>query len=106
MKKTDILYFIDSAIVELKNSRQSMPTEDLTHIEGCVSLLEESKYVLSCIGNENYSLFYKTKCDSDPVAWLDSDGFPWSIEGREWRSVSDVYRPLYLRPNLKINDMD
>jgi hypothetical protein len=35
---------------------------------------------------------------AEPVAWLDSDGFPWSTEGREMRSTPDTYTPLYTRP--------
>jgi len=33
-----------------------------------------------------------------PVAWLDSDGFPWSKEGIECRTVQDTYTPLYTTP--------
>jgi hypothetical protein len=34
----------------------------------------------------------------EPVAWLDSEGFPWSKKGIEWRSVKDTYQPLYTTP--------
>lgn len=33
-----------------------------------------------------------------PVAWLDSDGFPWSKEGIECRNTKDTYTPLYTAP--------
>ena len=36
-----------------------------------------------------------------PVAYLDSDGFPWSVEGVQWRSTPDTYRALYTKPFLK-----
>jgi hypothetical protein len=34
----------------------------------------------------------------EPVAWLDSEGFPWSKEGIQWRSIEDTYQPLYTAP--------
>ncbi len=34
----------------------------------------------------------------EPVAWLDSDGFPWSDEGIACRSIKDTYKPLYTTP--------
>jgi hypothetical protein len=36
--------------------------------------------------------------EPEPVAWLDSDGFPWSKEGVECRSTKDTYEPLYTAP--------
>ena len=36
--------------------------------------------------------------EQKPVAWLDSDGFPWSEEGIKSRSFNDVYTPLYTHP--------
>ena len=36
--------------------------------------------------------------EPEPVAWLDSDGFPWSKEGMECRSTKDTYEPLYTTP--------
>jgi hypothetical protein len=36
--------------------------------------------------------------DPKPVAWLDSEGFPWSKEGIQWRSIEDTYQPLYTAP--------
>jgi hypothetical protein len=33
--------------------------------------------------------------EPEPVAWLDSDGFPWSKEGIACRSTKDTYEPLY-----------
>ena len=36
--------------------------------------------------------------EQKPVAWLDSDGFPWSEEGIKSRSFEDVYTPLYTAP--------
>ena len=36
-----------------------------------------------------------------PVAYLDSDGFPWSVEGVQWRSAPDIYKALYTKPFLK-----
>ena len=33
--------------------------------------------------------------EQEAVAWLDSDGFPWSKEGIECRTVKDTYTPLY-----------
>ena len=36
--------------------------------------------------------------EQEPVAWLDSDGFPWSEEGIKSRSFEDVYTPLYTAP--------
>jgi hypothetical protein len=34
----------------------------------------------------------------EPVASLDSDGFPWSKEGVECRTTPDTYKPLYTTP--------
>lgn len=39
-----------------------------------------------------------------PVAFLDSDGFPWSIEGIQWRTQKDTYRPLYLKPGEPLHE--
>jgi hypothetical protein len=36
--------------------------------------------------------------EQEPVAWLDSDGFPWSKEGMECRTTKDTYTPLYTAP--------
>jgi hypothetical protein len=36
--------------------------------------------------------------EQEPVAWLDSDGFPWSKEGMECRTTKDTYTPLYTTP--------
>lgn len=36
-----------------------------------------------------------------PVAYLDSEGFPWSVEGVKWRSTPDTYKALYTKPFLK-----
>ena len=36
--------------------------------------------------------------EQEPVAWLDSDGFPWSKEGIECRTTKDIYTPLYTAP--------
>jgi hypothetical protein len=36
-----------------------------------------------------------------PLAYLDSDGFPWSVEGVKWRSTPDTYKALYAKPFLK-----
>jgi len=36
--------------------------------------------------------------EPEPVAWLDSDGFPWSKEGIACRSTKDTYEPLYTAP--------
>ena len=33
-----------------------------------------------------------------PEAFLDSDGFPWSLEGIQWRTTPDTYRGLYTKP--------
>ena len=40
----------------------------------------------------------KTQPEPEPVAWLDSDGFPWSDEGIACRSIKDTYKPLYTAP--------
>ena len=40
----------------------------------------------------------KTQPELEPVAWLDSDGFPWSDEGIACRSIKDTYKPLYTAP--------
>lgn len=42
--------------------------------------------------------------DCKPVAWLDSDGFPWSLEGVECRSTPDTYQPLYTRPQQPLSE--
>jgi hypothetical protein len=34
----------------------------------------------------------------EPVAWMDSDGFPWTKEGVECRTTPDTYIPLYTTP--------
>ena len=34
----------------------------------------------------------------EPVAWMDSDGFPWSKQGVECRTTQDTYTPLYTSP--------
>ncbi len=36
--------------------------------------------------------------EPEPVAWLDSEGFPWSKEGVECRTTKDTYEPLYTAP--------
>ena len=36
--------------------------------------------------------------EPEPVAWLDSEGFPWSKEGVECRTTQDTYIPLYTAP--------
>ena len=36
--------------------------------------------------------------EQEPVAWLDSDGFPWSKDGVECRTTQDTYIPLYTAP--------
>lgn len=42
----------------------------------------------------------------EPVAWMDSDGFPWSKEGREMRSTPDTYTPLYTHPAPQRQEQD
>ena len=36
-----------------------------------------------------------------PKAYLDSDGFPWSVEGVKWRTTPDTYKALYTKPFQK-----
>ena len=36
--------------------------------------------------------------EPEPVAWMDSDGFPWTKQGVECRTTPDTYTPLYTAP--------
>jgi hypothetical protein len=101
-----VLSSIKTAIAELKKARSWVPVQELELLEKAVCSLNDAKEKLSCTcGDYSDNLVSHSKdrpCSYyEPVAWLDSDGFPWSIEGREWRTVSDTYRPLYLSPSVK-----
>ena len=90
-----------------------------------IELMKQALVVLSCVCEESCDALHHAKRDrhnigepcpvyariretvaalqdrlaqpqQKPAAWLDSDGFPWSIEGVQWRSIPDTYRPLYL----------
>ena len=38
------------------------------------------------------------QAEQEPVAWMDSEGFPWSKQGVECRTTPDTYTPLFPAP--------
>jgi hypothetical protein len=58
---------------------------------------EQPKRHVSYVCPQCYWSLEQTE-QAEPVAWLDSDGFPWSKEGIACRSTPDTYTPLYTHP--------
>lgn len=62
---------------------------------------EADPSLIACLIEDLRDRLFMAEPTAAPVAWMDSEGFPWSEQGLKCRTTPDTYEPLYLSPKNK-----